>query len=234
MCIRHHTQCSVESVVERGVVSPSLSSVGGRVHQVVETRTSHASVQAQYIIYNTKKWGCLKSRVVQRKPTLLNVPCVFLIPAPPRPEKPSTTYPKKTPHQISHHQCADPVWIDPIGSPHPWIQCRWPLQRIHTQNPQSNVCWLHQEHTSQALSITRTQRPWCHPESDLRHQRIYTIRRDKKLDSERNTRKGKDSYLFHARKLPRTWRCLQTVLKSVESMSYWLWLLSMNHLQQNR
>jgi hypothetical protein len=29
-------------------------------------------------------------------------------------EKPSTTHPKTSPHQISHHQCADPG-IDPIG-----------------------------------------------------------------------------------------------------------------------
>jgi hypothetical protein len=27
----------------------------------------------------------------------------------------------------------------------------WPLQRIHTQNPQSNVCWRNKEHTSQTL-----------------------------------------------------------------------------------
>jgi hypothetical protein len=38
-------------------------------------------------------------------------------------------------------------------SPHPWIQCSWPLQRIYTQNQQANVCWHHQEHTSQTLML---------------------------------------------------------------------------------
>jgi hypothetical protein len=45
MCIKHHTHCSVESVVERGTSVPSLSSVCGTGRWVVETRTSHVSVQ---------------------------------------------------------------------------------------------------------------------------------------------------------------------------------------------
>ena len=39
MCIRHHTHCSVESVVGRGAAAPSLSSVWGRGRQVVNTST---------------------------------------------------------------------------------------------------------------------------------------------------------------------------------------------------
>ncbi len=75
MCIRHHTHCSVESVVERGAGDPSLSSVCGRGCRVVETSTTHMSDQDledrinvldglepccsetptdQYIIYNIK------------------------------------------------------------------------------------------------------------------------------------------------------------------------------------
>jgi hypothetical protein len=79
MCIKHHTHCSVESVlVEQGTRPPSLSSVCGRGRQVVETRTSHVSAQVvtdrgplrdglkmlqwnlhcvtvQYMIYNMKR-----------------------------------------------------------------------------------------------------------------------------------------------------------------------------------
>jgi hypothetical protein len=45
MCMRHHTHCSVESVVERGPADPLLSSVCGRGRRVVETSTVHMSVQ---------------------------------------------------------------------------------------------------------------------------------------------------------------------------------------------
>jgi hypothetical protein len=38
MYIRHHPHCSVESVTERGATAPSLSSVCGRGHQVVDSR----------------------------------------------------------------------------------------------------------------------------------------------------------------------------------------------------
>ncbi len=75
MYIRHHTNCSVESVVERGEPIPTLSSVCGRGRQVVKTSTyvclSSASrlgdtvhdglevwfsetLTDQYIVYNIK------------------------------------------------------------------------------------------------------------------------------------------------------------------------------------
>ena len=88
MCIRHHINCSVESVTERGAEVLPFSSECGRCRQVVETSThtclSRASrledtvpdglggwhietPNAQYITYNIKKWGCLTTCVVQRK-----------------------------------------------------------------------------------------------------------------------------------------------------------------------
>ncbi len=44
------------------------------------------------------------------------VPWSSSSPPPSPPRKKSTTHPKTSPHQISHHQCADPG-IDPIGKP---------------------------------------------------------------------------------------------------------------------
>ncbi len=45
MWIRHYTHWSEESVTERGVVVPSLSSVRGRGRRVVDTWTTHMSIQ---------------------------------------------------------------------------------------------------------------------------------------------------------------------------------------------
>ncbi len=53
------------------------------------------------LIYNIEKWGCLKARIIQRKPTLLNVPWYFLFPPPPPQKKTSTTYPKRLPIKTS-------------------------------------------------------------------------------------------------------------------------------------
>ena len=41
MCTRHHTHCSVESVVERGAVGPSLSSVRGRGRRCRNLNNAH-------------------------------------------------------------------------------------------------------------------------------------------------------------------------------------------------
>jgi hypothetical protein len=50
-----------------------------------------------------------------------------------------------------------------------------PCKRIHTQNPGSTVWWRHQEHVSQIPfpSNGNNDRDVTHPESDLRHQRIF-------------------------------------------------------------
>ena len=42
-----------------------------------------------------KKWGCLKARVIHRKPTLMNVTQRFLFPPCPSRKKTSTTHPKR-------------------------------------------------------------------------------------------------------------------------------------------
>jgi len=103
----------------------------GLKHTAVKTPT------AQYIIYNIKKWVCLKTRVVLRKRLISTCPDSSSSPPPSPQEKKSTTYPKTSSHEISHHQCADPG-IDPIGSPHPRIQCSGPLQKDPHPEPASD------------------------------------------------------------------------------------------------
>ena len=44
MCIRHHTNCSVESVTERGASSPTLSSVCGLFHTGYGTNRCHGNL----------------------------------------------------------------------------------------------------------------------------------------------------------------------------------------------
>ena len=68
------------------------------------------------------------TRVVLQKRLSITRPGVPLpLPRPPK-KKTSTSYPKTSPHQISHHQCADPR-IDSLGSPHPCVQVqRTPAQ----------------------------------------------------------------------------------------------------------
>ena len=72
----------------------------GHRPQWLESCCSEIST-AQYIIYNIEKWGCLKARIIQRKPTLLNVTWLFLFPPPPPQKKTSTTYPKRLPIKTS-------------------------------------------------------------------------------------------------------------------------------------
>jgi hypothetical protein len=140
MCIKNHTHYSVESVMERVEVVPSLSSVCGRARQVVETWTVHVSDQGleerghlhdglkmlqwnlHCSLYNMQhEKGCSETRVVLRKWLSSTLPWSLLWPSPVPPRKKSTTYPKLSPHKISHHQCADPG-IDSMDSPHPWTQ----------------------------------------------------------------------------------------------------------------
>jgi hypothetical protein len=195
MCIRHHTHYSVESVAERGAAGPSLSSVCGRGRRVVETWTSHMSVQgiedrghrsrwsdvcfsetptAQYIIYNIKR-AVWKTHVVQRKKhTMLNVSWSFLFtsPAPPR---------KKHPRPTQN--------VSPSNFPSP---VRWPRDRSHSQSPSTNPVYRtpgkgFTPRTSQrtrVVTIKNTDlKSSCHrtgtttvmcpkSECDLRYQRI--------------------------------------------------------------
>ena len=102
-----------------------------------------------------KKWGCLTTRVVQRKRTCCTCPDVVSSPSSSPPDKgpkenPSPTNPRRPPIKFPHYQCVVPG-TDPMVSPHPRIQCSGPLQRIHTQNPQPTTCQCPQELASEAL-----------------------------------------------------------------------------------
>ena len=53
MCIRHHTHCSVESVMERGAAGPSLSSVSGKGLDTPGGGSSGSSIQIIFFF-----WTC--------------------------------------------------------------------------------------------------------------------------------------------------------------------------------
>jgi hypothetical protein len=92
------------------------------------------------------------------KTTQQYLPWILLFPSPAPPRKKSTTYPKTSPHQISHHQCAVPG-IDHIGSPHPWIQCSGPLQKDPHLKPASDRALTpSRTRISSPLDIAREQK----------------------------------------------------------------------------
>ncbi len=120
----HHTHWSVESVVVRGTSDPSLSSVCGRGRRVVETWTTHMSVQdiedhghrsrwseswcsetptSHYKVYNIIDGTVFKHVSSRKKTTLLDVTWSFLFPSPDPPNKKlSATYPKRLPIKTPH------------------------------------------------------------------------------------------------------------------------------------
>jgi hypothetical protein len=59
------------------------------------------------------------------------------LPPPPPQEKTSTSYPKTSPHQFSHHQCVDPR-IDSLDSPHLESKCKGPLHNDSHPKPASD------------------------------------------------------------------------------------------------
>ncbi len=85
---------------------------------------------AQHIIYNTKKavWNPPSCENFSATRTL---ELLFSSPAPPR--KKINNLPKTS--TVCRHQCA--AGIDPIGSPHPRIQCSGPLQKDPHPEPAS-------------------------------------------------------------------------------------------------
>ena len=153
MCIRHHTNCSVESVSERGAPEPSMvlstwkrsSSCRNFNSRVCPGHRGSGDPVWDVLKHETvkppllnKKWDCLKTRVVQRNDPDVRALTFSL----PHPRSPPTRTPKKnhpqptqnrSPIKFSHYLCATPG-TDPMDSPHPRIQCNGPLQMIHTQN----------------------------------------------------------------------------------------------------
>ena len=87
---------------------------------------------AQHIIYNTK--GAVRS-----PPSCENFSATrtleLLFPSPAPPRKKDQQPPQKRLPPVCRHQCA--AGIDPIGSPHPRIQCSGPLQKDPHPEPAS-------------------------------------------------------------------------------------------------
>ena len=153
MCIKNHTHCSVESVAERrpqplhcrqsvnrsaGFRSPRHRT---RLPRVSEDRGTpfrdgledcSDTTTAQHIIYNTKK-GCLQPAVLRKLLSTTHPGAALPLPLPPKKkdqQPPQTRLPP-----LCRHQCA--AGIDPIGSPHPRIQCSGPLQKDPHPEPAS-------------------------------------------------------------------------------------------------
>jgi hypothetical protein len=170
MYIRHHTNCSVESVVERSTVGPHIVFSSWKRSSVVETSTTDVSDQglktrgtpssmtgsmknSHCSIYNIQhiKNGVVQNRVSSSE----NRPSWRVLTPPLPPPDP----PKKTIHNLPKNVSVSPSNFpspvrprDRSHSQSPSVNpVSWPLQRIHTQNPQSNVCWRNKEHTSQTL-----------------------------------------------------------------------------------
>ncbi len=87
---------------------------------------------AQHRIYNTK--GAVRS-----PPSCENFSATrtleLLFPSPAPPRKKDQQPPQKRLPPVCRHQCA--AGIDPIGSPHPRIQCSGPLQKDPHPEPAS-------------------------------------------------------------------------------------------------
>ncbi len=168
MCKRHHTHCSVESVMERGVPTPSLSLVCGRDRRVVETWTTHMSVQVieerrphlrwsdtccnetpttQYIIYNIKRtvWNsCHPAQTSQQHVTWSSSSHP---PTPPRKKPSDHNLPETSPYQISG--------IDPMDRPF--------KKDSHPEPASDRGLTQSRTRISIPLVITREQRPWRVP-----------------------------------------------------------------------
>ena len=157
--LKHHTHYSVESVVDRGAAAPSPSWLRGLGRRAVEVEQQTCLPRAIEDQGPLSQWtedmlqrnfhcptyninihtGLFGTRIVLRNivsSSLHYAPWSSSSPPPPPQRRKSTTSPKTSPHQSSHHQCAA-AGIDPIGSPHPRIQCSGPLQKDPHPEPAS-------------------------------------------------------------------------------------------------
>jgi hypothetical protein len=127
---------------------------------------------AQHIIYN--KMGLFERA---RRPATDPVDRVLSLSLPPPSpkKKPSTSYPKMSPHQFSHHQCADPR-IDSLVSPHLESKCSGPLHKDSHPKPVSDrVMTPSRARISSPLDTAREQRPYHAPNWNVTHV-IWAIR----------------------------------------------------------
>ena len=108
------------------------------------------------LVFYCQKMGLFENTRRPEKNDPVERDLVFSLP---RPRPPPTRVLKKNrpqptqndhPIKFAHDQCVVPG-IDPMVSPHPRIQYRGLLQRIHTQDQQSTSRYHPQEHVSQSL-----------------------------------------------------------------------------------
>jgi hypothetical protein len=91
------------------------------------------------------------------------------LPPPAPQEKPSTSYLKTSPHQFSHHQCADPRRYS-LGSPHLESKCSGPLHKDSHPKPASDrVLTPSRARISSPLATAREQRPYHVPKRNVTH-----------------------------------------------------------------
>jgi hypothetical protein len=177
---KNHTHCSVESVAERGATTPSPSSMRGLGRRTIEVeqetclpraiedrgplhdglKTCYSETSTtQHIIYKYTQ-GC--SELASSCETSSHRLCITRpgVPLPlPHPPKEENQQPpqKRLPINPDHHQCAA-AGIDPIGSPHPRIQCSGPLEKDpHPEPASGRALTPSRTRFSSPLAIAREQ-----------------------------------------------------------------------------
>ena len=178
---KNHTHCSVESVTERGATTPSPSSMRGLGRRAVEVEQQTCLPRAIEDRGPPSRWpedmlqrnfhcptyniyihigGC--SELASSCETSSHRLCITRpgVPLPlPRPPKEENQQPpqKRLPINLAHHQCAA-AGIDPIGSPHPRIQCSGPLQKDpHPEPASGRALTPSRTRFSSPLAIAREQ-----------------------------------------------------------------------------
>ena len=139
-------------------VCPGQSRIEDPLRDGLKTCCSETST-AQHIIY-TYTQGC--SELASSCETSSHRLCITRpgVPLPlPRPPKEENQQPpqKRLPINLAHHQCAA-AGIDPIGSPHPRIQCSGPLQKDpHPEPASGRALTPSRTRFSSPLAIAREQ-----------------------------------------------------------------------------
>jgi hypothetical protein len=182
MCIKNHTHCSVESVVERKATAPPLSSECEQVDGMSRTETSHASTQgvrgSRTPFRDGLKTCCSETSTVQHiiyninravwTPPVLRQPLSKTHPGAPLPlSRPPKKNINNPPKNVSPSNLPSPVrapGIDPIGK----LPSVNPVHRTHAKDSHPKPA------SDRALTPSRTrlsipfvtareQQPWYAP-----------------------------------------------------------------------
>jgi hypothetical protein len=136
MCIKHHTQYSVESVTERGATSVTVFNVWNRstgcrrlnntralprvswtgVPFTMVSKCCSETSTDQYIVYNIKRTVRKFVSYCENDSVVFDLESPLDLPRPPK--RKIHNLPKNVSPSNFHHQCVDPR-IDSMDSPHP-------------------------------------------------------------------------------------------------------------------